>query len=690
MNREELELYKKLDEKYQKALEYKYSVLGKQVSHIDSYKKHRQWKDGIIASSNVIYDDGTGVGEIVDDTSYIAEYSNFARSMIDASSIKISFTAKNQQTKEYIASVQSLVNLIINKADLGLNTNEAVGQCFDFGTGFLAVFFDTLSTTDYGATKNKGRITAEFLDFASVVVDPRAKTTDNMQFAFVVKNIPYEKLLEFKALYIYEEEVDELTDMSVEENGEPKLKEKFIYKNIDEIPENCIPEAHIEDEFYLDRLDEYDGSLNGVTWKRYFEKRFNTKTLTHYIHCVELANNIIIREEDLEISRMPIIAFVDESRRSSFYGISKAEKMLEKNKLFNISESIMSKQAGRQGANKYAYLEDVGVDKEDINSFITSPYDTSLGFKSGNGIQNINQIIQKIEMSPISAEQNMYQQNLKASLETTSGVSKFATGQNSGSITTSQGVNSMISQATETYRHWMRNEFVKGYRKAVDLILEYASYHLGLIEGNKIEMVYEAENGVYSELTVTKEQLDNARFDVLIDVLQGFTPDVNTAMQETKDFFNSVLQYGIKDNQFPVKFSHLIGKYYKVADSDMIVKDLIDYENGIEEQKMIFFHEVYTGFQNFIINDKTLGVLYANDMQVQQVVNELIKNTVMQIIRYYSPSEPVMAQNMAQQALPQLIAQIRQTLGLPPEKVEQQMQAEEEQRQRIAEKTAKT
>ena len=206
------------------------------------------------------------------------------------------------------------------------------------------------------------------------------------------------------------------------------------------------------------------------------------------------------------------------------------------------------------------------------------------------------------------------------------------------------------------------------------------------MKGNKIEMVYEAENGVYSELTVTKEQLDNARFDVLIDVLQGFTPDVNTAMQETKDFFNSVLQYGIKDNQFPVKFSHLIGKYYKVADSDMIVKDLIDYENGIEEQKMIFFHEVYTGFQNFIINDKTLGELYANDMQVQQVVNELIKNTVMQIIRYYSPSEPVMAQNMAQQALPQLIAQIRQTLGLPPEKVEQQMQAEEEQRQRIAEK----
>ena len=671
-NPQESKIVSLVKERYEAAKSYKDNYTEK-WREIDSFVKHRQWEDGYLQSQNQYGENIYNSNMLVGDTSFISEYKRNASAMVDSKNIKPILTAKNKNTVEEIANIQTLLNLIIEKSNLAESSNLAKDDCIEIGTGFFLVLLDTLADTDFGITKTKGRITTEYISYANVFVDPRAKTDDDMQYFVIKDNIPYEQLKMMEALFVLEQSVDDSTEQQVnnvfgsgdidETNIEPVIKKKYIYKNIKDISVDCNPDEYVENDIFGDFKTNYGFTgTHGITRTRYYEKRFDKKALKYYIYYAELANETLIREESLEISRMPLVAYKWEIRNGSFYGISIPEKMLKSNKIYNISESILALQSQKQGANKYAVVEDGSISEEDLDEFIQSPMDKVLPINSNTG--RISDVVQKIDMSPISSDQLALKQDLKNTLETISGTSKFATGQNSGSITTSSGVQSMISQATETYRYWVKNSFQKGFLKAVELILEYISIHLGSLESNSIEMAMQTEDGYYDEIELTKAQIEDARFDIKINALQGFEPDIVSANNQVKDLITNIMQYGLPDAKFPIKFSNLLGKYYNIPDSDLIVKDLLDYEKNIDEQRMILFHELYNMYQSSIMQIPQIAQIYMADNQNQQAINEMIKNSVMTIVNNLNPNKPTVTQQLSSQILPQLIAQIMQTFGI--------------------------
>lgn len=684
MNEKDCKTVEIINSKFQAAKSYRDNRIDK-WSEIDSYVKHRQWEDGYLQSQNQYGENIYNSNMLVGDTSFISEYKRNVTAMIDSKNIKPILTAKNSKSKDETADIQKLLNLIIQKSNLAESSNLAKDDCVESGTGYFVVLLDTLADTDFGITKTKGRITTEYHSYANVFVDPRAKTDDDMQYFIIKENIPYEQLEMMRALYVLDENIDENTEQQVnnvigdgdidETYTEPEINKKYIYKqkNIDEIKKDCTPAEYVEADVFKDFRTNYNLSgIHGVTLTKYYEKKFNKKELKYYIYYAELANGVLIREEDLSISRMPLISYLWEKRNGNFYGMSIPEKMLKSNKIYNISESILALQSQKQSANKYAVVEDGSVSEEELDEFIQSPLDKVLSIKSQTG--RISDVVQKIDMSPIGSDQIALKQDLKQTIETISGSSKFATGQNSGSITTSSGVQSMISQATETYRYWVKNNFQKGYLKAVELILEYISIHLGSLESGSIEMAMQTEDGYYDEIELTKAQIDDARFDIRIDALQGFEPDVTSANQQVKDFVAQIMQYGLPDAKFPIKFSNLLGKYYNIPDSDLIVRDLLDYEDNIDEQRMILFHELYNLYQSSLMQIPEINKIYMSNAQNQQAINEMIKNAVMTVVNNLNPNKPNVTQQLSSQMLPQLIAQIMQTFGLSQEPQQAQTQ----------------
>lgn len=678
-----------INEKYDAAKQHRDNVVRDSWQQIDSYDKHRQWKDGVIKRYDendeaLEYDDGD---DNINDTSYISEYKREAAAMFDTASIKPTLVPKTNRDVESVAKTQALLNLAIDKSGLDLASNKAIEQCKLFGVGYYVVDIDTLAEVDYGITKTRGQIKAKYYDVSNCFPDPRAKSTDDMEYFIIKENIPYEQLQRMKYLYLEETENDSGTGediLSVLDNGSDNIediqtinesKRKYIYKNINEIDENCTPKDNVED-LYSDYNSVYQNLNHGVTLTRYFEKRFDKETLKFYIFYSEMANDTVIREEDLLISRMPIVAYFEEDRRSSFYPVSRAEKMLGANKLYNISESIISHQAKAQAANKYAVVDDAGTTKEEVDELIAAPYDCAIEMKGANG-RRISDLIQKIELNPISKEQMEYKENMKLSLENTSGVSKFATGQNSGSITTSSGVNAMINQALSTQKHWANNQFKEGYLKAIELILEYMQIHIEQLETGSIEMVIQNENGIYSNIEVTSKDIKNARFNIKINTLQGFIPDVESSKNEVMKLYTNVMQYGIKDNQFPFKWSTLLTRYLNVPDSDRITQDAIDYENNMEEQKLMFFTQLYNTYTQAVLSQPDILKLYQNDQQVQEFVNEQIKNSVMLVIKQMIPSQPQLTNELASKILPQLLLGIRQQLGLPTQQQQTESKSQE-------------
>ena len=177
-------------------------------------------------------------------------------------------------------------------------------------------------------TKTKGRITTEYHSYANVFIDPRAKTDDDMQYFIIKENIPYEQLEMMRALYVLDENIDENTEQQVnnvigdgdidETYTEPEINKKYIYKqkNIDEIKKDCTPAEYVEADVFKDFRTNYNLSgIHGVTLTKYYEKKFNKKELKYYIYYAELANGVLIREEDLSISRMPLISYLWEKKK---------------------------------------------------------------------------------------------------------------------------------------------------------------------------------------------------------------------------------------------------------------------------------------------------------------------------------------------------------------------------------------
>lgn len=642
---------------------------------LDSYDKHRQWVDGVLVrynengqEINYQYDGNTN------DTSFIAENKRFSAAQIDAKSIKPILTPKNSRSKESTIKVQKMLNLAIDKADLAYVINRANEQRALVGTGYWLINLDTLASTDYGVSEVQGKIQAEFIDVAEAFPDARAKNSDEMEYFIIKRNLPIEKLKQFKALYMLEEESQEEGTEIVEmldsefadiDNAEIEPippKKKYIYKNIDLI-EKCSYPIEEPMSIYRDYYSPYFGNNYGFTHTRYFEKKFNKDTLSYYIYYAELANDVVIREEKLPITRMPIVALLEEDRRSSFFGISRSEKMLTANKNYNIAESILTKQAKLQGSVKYAIDENSGIEDDEIDEFISSESDTALKIPLANG-KRISDVIQKFEMPQLSSDQIAYKNEMRQSLENTSGISKFATGQSSGSITTSTGVNSMIEQATSTQRHWLNNEFMKAFKKSVELILEFMQIHLETLENNSLEMAIASQYGIYSEVTISSEDIKKARFDILINPMQGFIPDIERSKAEVMQLMTNVMQYGVKNNEFPFKWSTLMAKYMNIPDTDNVVQDALDYESDMEEQKMMFFTQLYNMYTQALLSQPDIQLIYETDQNAQQQVNELVKNAVVMVTKQLIPTEPTLSQELASKVLPQLILQVRQTLGL--------------------------
>ncbi len=175
----------------------------------------------------------------------------------------------------------------------------------------------------------------------------------------------------------------------------------------------------------------------------FYEKLPNDDGDGYTITVSYIADGVLIKTiEELKPNNFPFIILYQHRQRMDFWGISDCQLILPNVKMINKVQSIIGTLATLyQNPQKVVY-EGSGIDPR-----IVSKYGNAFGLVLMSKSPDLRNAITNVQPADIPMTLLNYIQFLKEDIEDFSGINKFAAGQSSGSLQTSQGVSSMIERS---------------------------------------------------------------------------------------------------------------------------------------------------------------------------------------------------------------------------------------------------
>jgi hypothetical protein len=156
-----------------------------------------------------------------------------------------------------------------------------------------------------------------------------------------------------------------------------------------------------------------------------------------------VADGIIIKEvEGIAPNMFPFVILRQHKQRQDFWGASDAQLILPNVKMINKVQSIIGTLATLYQNPQKIVFEGAGIDPR-----IVSKYGNAFGLVFLSKSPDLQNVIRNVDVADIPLTLLNYIEFLKKDIEDFTGMTEFATGQNSRSVQTSGGIQSMIERS---------------------------------------------------------------------------------------------------------------------------------------------------------------------------------------------------------------------------------------------------
>jgi len=269
----------------------------------------------------------------------------------------------------------------------------------------------------------------------------------------------------------------------------------------------------------------------------YYEKVVN-EAGGFSINVTYIADGIILKEvKGIKPNMFPFVILRQHQARQDFWGISDCQLILPNVKMINKVQSIIGTLATLyQNPQKIVY-EGAGIDPR-----IVSKYGNAYGLVYLSKHPDLQNVIRNVDVSEIPVTLMNYIEFLKRDIQEFTGLTDIATGQGSGSLQTSAGVNSLIERSLVGNQ----SEYV-----AFEKFLEKLSYILITLaieyytDERLMRMKSEDPNGdaEYEYIPFTAEFFKDIAWDFSIDITQKLKHTEQSNQEKMRMLAEWQLQY---------------------------------------------------------------------------------------------------------------------------------------------------
>jgi hypothetical protein len=156
-----------------------------------------------------------------------------------------------------------------------------------------------------------------------------------------------------------------------------------------------------------------------------------------------VADGIKIKEvEGIQPNLFPFVVLRQHKQRQDFWGVADTQLILPNVKMINKVQSIIGTLATLYQNPQKIVFEGAGIDPR-----IVSKYGNAFGLVFLSKSPDLQNVIRNVDVADIPQTLLAYVDFLKRDIEDFTGMTDFATGQNSRSVQTSGGINSMIERS---------------------------------------------------------------------------------------------------------------------------------------------------------------------------------------------------------------------------------------------------
>lgn len=288
------------------------------------------------------------------------------------------------------------------------------------GTGILYVGWDEAHIGGTRGSLYQGEILVKEVEPSTFFVDPTAFTLEEARYC---------------GTYLRTTEEHIMMDPSIEDSKKKEFKEAAV--------------THYGAGAQDDRGEIYNNRDYGsyqqdiVDLITYYEKVPSDDGFGYTIKVSYIANGVLIKEiEELKPNMFPFIILYQHKQRQDFWGVSDCKLILPNVKMINKVQSIIGTLATLyQNPQKVVY-EGSGIDPR-----LVSKYGNAFGMVWLSKHPDLKNAISSVNPEDIPMTLMNYIEFLKADIEDFTGISKFASGESSGSIQTATGISSMIQRS---------------------------------------------------------------------------------------------------------------------------------------------------------------------------------------------------------------------------------------------------
>ena len=268
-----------------------------------------------------------------------------------------------------------------------------------------------------------------------------------------------------------------------------------------------------------------------------------------------LGPDILLYSTTLGISKLPYSILYENKFPHDFMGFTAVMDNIDKQKMLDLTEKILANNVKLQGNNTILVGKNARMNLKSVATHIHSP--NSIFAVNGDPANALAYLHPPQFPTDILQLSN----TVKSDMSAVSGASGAAIGQNVGSLTTSNGVNSLIGQSMSQneYRKVHYTHFLK---RAIGILFEYLSNMKGAVSFRSTTEA-DKESGVFDFQTIDPLIIKMLRYDIEV-LLDGSKLD----QQRNINIINILLQYQAQTGE-------------KILDSAAIIK-LLDLPNSDE------------------------------------------------------------------------------------------------------------
>lgn len=324
------------------------------------------------------------------------------------------------ENEPQIWMLQRFYEQLWDKLNVKYNLLDAIRTSRLLGTGILYVGWDE---NYIGGTRGhlfQGEILVKEIEPSTFFIDPAAFDLEEALYCGTFIRTTKEQLLadpsiesKFKKKFKEDRKVTAYGMQSEQDRGE-------IFANRD----YSSYQDHVVDliTFYEKVVDDEGGFRIDVT---------------------TVADGVVVKKvEGIMPNLFPFVILRQHKQRQDFWGISDAQLILPNVKMINKVQSIIGTLATLYQNPQKIVFEGAGIDPR-----IISKYGNAFGLVFLSKSPDLANVIRNVEVADIPVTLLNYIEFLKSDIEDFTGMTDFATGQNSRSVQTSGGINSMIERS---------------------------------------------------------------------------------------------------------------------------------------------------------------------------------------------------------------------------------------------------